>query len=276
MTLSDSILLQISQKKTSYNDLLTRILPNYSSKSSAKAALSRSLKNLIAFENIKKEGGVYEITSKGEQNIKSKLKNKILININDLITKNKKTKDLRYLDDIIKNLQIFIERSKHDPMLLRIGKTSSGFFVSDLKDILLNLNNTIKHYSYLNKVLEKQILIFQEENFEDQKILNLDNKSISKLKDLGEFYNLDEFIIEFNKDDLEIINIFKNNFKFKIKSENIFLVNFSEIDDFKKILYENLEVIININFKIFVNEIIIKVMGTKMCFIGPHNIIVDI
>jgi len=52
MTLSDSILLQISQKKTSYNDLLTRILPNYSSKSSAKAALSRSLKNLIAFENI--------------------------------------------------------------------------------------------------------------------------------------------------------------------------------------------------------------------------------
>jgi hypothetical protein len=276
MTLSDSILLQISQKKTSYNDLLTRTLPNYSSKSSAKAALSRALKNLIAFGNIKKENNFYEITNKGENNIKSKIKNKILININELIIKNKKTKDLRYLNDIIKSLQIFIERSKYDPVLLKIGKTSSGFYVSDIKDILLNLNETIKHYNYLNKVLEKQILILQEHNFEDRKTLNLDKKGISKLLDLCEFYNLEEFIVEFNDDDLNIINIFKDNFNFKLKSSNTFVISISNIDDFKKIIFDNLELIINTKFKMFINEIIIKVVGTKMCFIGPHNIISDI
>ncbi|MDD4049930.1 MAG: hypothetical protein PHX47_02870, partial [Candidatus ainarchaeum sp.] len=105
MALSDSILLQISQKKTNYNDLLTKMVSNYSSVNSAKAALSRALKNLVAFGEIEKNNDDYFLTEKGRQTIESKLKNKILININDLLEKSRKKSSLEDVDEIVKNLQ---------------------------------------------------------------------------------------------------------------------------------------------------------------------------
>ena len=67
MTVMDSILLQINQKKTNFNELLTRIIPNYSSTESARAALSRVIKNLVSFGYIKKTEDFFEITEKGKK-----------------------------------------------------------------------------------------------------------------------------------------------------------------------------------------------------------------
>ena len=101
MALMESILLQISQNKTKYNDLLLKIRPNYSSEGSARAALSRALKNLIAFGEITKTNDFYELTEKGKQIVENKLKNPNLAIINDLLNKTKGT-NLTYVDEIIK------------------------------------------------------------------------------------------------------------------------------------------------------------------------------
>ncbi len=276
MTLSDSILLHIGQNKTTYNDLLTRILPNYSSKASAKAALSRVLKNLISFEDICKQDNYYMLTDKGKKIVESKLKNKILININELIKKIRSTSSLENVGEIIKNLQIFLERSKQDPTLLKIGKTGSTFYIKDLENLKENIEKKVSYFSHLNKVLEKQILMLQEQNFEDVSILKLNSKSINNIIKLAEFYNISEILIDCNISEEKTIKVFEENYIFTKKSSNLFVLDIKNIEDFKKILFNNLEDIIRTRFKIYVNEVVIKLKEGRLFFYGPHNLIVDI
>ncbi len=276
MTLSDSILLNIGQHKTTYNDLLTRILPNYSSKASAKAALSRSLKNLLSFEDVKKEKDYYMLTEKGKLIVESKLKNKILININDLIKNTREKENLENIEEIIKHLQIFLERSKQDSTLLKIGKTGSAFYIRDLELLKQKLEKKTSYFAHLNKVLEKQILIFQEQNFEDVAILNLDSSSINNIIKLANFYNISEILIDCTSSEEKTIKMFEENYVFVKKTSNVFLLNIENIDVFKKILFSNLENILKTRFKIYVNEVVIKIEHGKLYFFGPHNVIVDI
>lgn len=276
MTLSDSILLNIGQSKTTYNDLLTRILPNYSSKASAKAALSRALKNAISFENIKKENNSYMLTEKGKLIVESKLKNKILLNINELIKKPVKKDSLENIDEIVKHLQIFLERSKQDSTLLKVGKTSATFYIRDLEHLKKDLEKKTTHLSYLNKVLEKQILILQEQNFEDVSVLNLNADSINNIIKLSEFYNVSEITIDCDADDENTINLLEKNYVFVKKTTNTFVLKVEDIDVFKKILFNNLELFLKTKFKIYVNEVVIKLEKGKLYFFGPHNVIVDI
>jgi hypothetical protein len=275
MTLSDSLLLHIGQNKTTYNDLLTRILPNYSSKASAKAALSRSLKNLLSFENIQKLDSHYMLTEKGKKIVESKLKNKILLNINELL-KNTNKNNLENIDEIIKHLQIFIERSKQDSMLLRIGKTSAAFYINDLVNLKNILEKKIKHYVHLNNVLEKQILVLQEQNFEDVSVLNLDSDSLNNIDKLADFYNISEIVIDCTTTDEKVCKIFEENYVFEQKVKNTFILKTENLDVFKKILFSNLEDFLKTRFKIYINEIVITSEQNKLFFYGPHNLIVDI
>jgi hypothetical protein len=274
MTLTNSLLLQIGQKKSSYNDLLTKILSNYSSKNSAKAALSRALKNMTSFEYITKEEGFYKLTNKGRDLVQSKLKNKMFININKITKKVRQTYNFDLLDEMIKNIQIFLERSKQDQALLKAGKTSFSFYISDLEDILEKLNNKISHLNYLSKNFEKQILIFQERNFDNLKVLKLDRRGFHNLKNLLDFYDLDEILIETENKDL--IKLLETNYIFKKKTENIFRLDTKFIKEFISFIFENIEIVIQSKLKIYVNEVLITIKENHMYFVGPHNIIVNI
>lgn len=273
MTLADSILLQISQKRTSFNDLLTRIMPNYSSTASARAALSRAIKNLVAFENIVKKEDFYEITDKGKKIVESKLKNKMLIIINDLLKKSKATTNLVHLDDIIKNIQIFLERSKEDPTLLMAGKSSATFYISDLDELKESIEKRISNLNRLEQALDKQILSLKELNFEDMVISNLDSAAFEIIAKLIDLYSVNEIIIDCDKDDINSGLLFENHYEFIRKPDNVFILKAEDLNALKKLVLTNLESIMQTRFKIYIKEAIIYLKLGKLYYTAPYEII---
>ncbi len=273
MALSDSILLQISQKKTSYNDLLTKMLSNYSSSGSAKAALSRALKNLIAFGELKKQDDNYVLTDKGKVTVESKLKNKILININELLDKSRRTSSLEHADDIIKNIQIFIERSKTDPSLLKIGKTGSNFYISDLEFLKKEIDNSVSHYTHLSEVLKNQINILEEQNFEDVLIINLNKSSFNYIKFLLKNTDIKELSLECAKEYPETIKLLESISYITKKNEFIYKLKINDLSKLEKHLINNFETAIQVRFKVYINEILVRFSFGKIYFFGPYNII---
>jgi len=273
MTLADSILLQISQKRTSFNDLLTRIMPNYSSTASARAALSRAIKNLVAFENIIKKEDFYEITDKGKKIVESKLKNKMLIIINDLLKKSKATTNLVHLDDIIKNIQIFLERSKEDPTLLMAGKSSATFYISDLAELKESIEKRISNLNRLGQALDKQILSLKELNFEDMVISNLDSAAFEIIAKLINLYSVTEIIIDCDKDDINSGLLFENHYEFIRKPDNVFILKSEDLNALKKLVLTNLESIMQTRFKIYIKEAIIYLKLGKLYYTAPYEII---
>ncbi len=273
MTLADSILLQISQKRTSFNDLLTRIMPNYSSTASARAALSRAIKNLVAFENIIKKENFYEITDKEKKIVESKLKNKMLIIINDLLKKSKATTNLVHLDDIIKNIQIFLERSKEDPTLLMAGKSSATFYISDLDELKESIEKRISNLNRLEQALDKQILSLKELNFEDMVISNLDSAAFEIIAKLIDLYSVNEIIIDCDKDDINSGLLFENHYEFIRKPDNVFILKAEDLNALKKLVLTNLESIMQTRFKIYIKEAIIYLKLGKLYYTAPYEII---
>lgn len=273
MTLADSILLQISQKRTSFNDLLTRIMPNYSSTASARAALSRAIKNLVAFEHIVKKEDFYEITDKGKKIVESKLKNKMLIIINDLLKKSKATTNLVHLDDIIKNIQIFLERSKEDPTLLMAGKSSATFYISDLDELKESIEKRTSNLNRLGQALDKQILSLKELNFEDMVISNLDSAAFEIIAKLINLYSVTEIIIDCDKDDINSGLLFENHYEFIRKPDNVFILKAEDLNALKKLVLTNLESIMQTRFKIYIKEAIIYLKLGKLYYTAPYEII---
>lgn len=276
MTLMDSILLQINQKKTSFNELLTRIIPNYSSTESARAALSRVIKNLVSFGYIQKTEDFFEITDKGKKIVEEKLQDKMLNNINsinDLLQKSQPAKSLQYLDDIVRNLQIFLERSKEDQTLLKIGKTSATFFVSDLEDIKKNVETRLTNFE---QSLDRQVQSLKDLNFEDQFIINLDENAFSLIKELSETNNISELIIDCDKTDINSGMLFETHPEFTKKPDNVFVLKLSDIEILKKLLLSRLDIIMQTRFKVYIKEIVIYLKIGKLYFTGPYNQILAI
>ena len=273
MVLQDSILLQVSQKQTNYNDLLIRMTPNYKSSDSAKAALSRALKNLIAFGEIEKREDSYILTEKGRHTVESKLKNKILIVINDLLSKSKKTNSLQYIDDVIKNIQVFIEKAKIDPSLIKVAKTGSTFYISDLSLLSEDIEKKVEHYTHLLGILDKQINILKDQNFEDFYSTNLDEAGIAHIEDFAKKNNLIDITIDCDKDSPETILLFVKNDKFVRKSDYIFSTTISNMPELKKILLSNFENTLQAKFKIYLNELLIKTSFGRLYFFGPYSLI---
>jgi len=272
----DSILLQINQKKTSFNELLTRIIPNYSSTESARAALSRVIKNLVSFGYIQKTEDFFEITEKGKKIVESKLQNKMLNNINsinDLLQKSQPAKSLQYLDDIVRNLQIFLERSKEDTTLLKIGKTSATFYISDLEDIKKNVETRLINFE---QSLDRQIMALKDLNFEDQFIINLDENAFSLIKELSENNNISELVIDCDKTDINSGMLFETHSEFTKKPDNVFVLKLSDIAILKKLLLSRLDIIMQTRFKVYIKEIVIYLKIGKLYFTGPYNQILAI
>ncbi|MDD3177936.1 MAG: hypothetical protein PHR26_00280 [Candidatus ainarchaeum sp.] len=273
MSLSDSVLLQVNQKKTTYNDLLTKIIPNYSNVASAKAALSRSLKNLITFGQLIKKDDFYLLTDKGKNTVESKFKNKILISINDLLNKSRNTNSLEFVDNIVKNLQIFIERSKSDFSLLKIGKTGSTFYISDLDFLRKELENSVSHYNHILEVLKSQISILQDLDFEDFLIINFDKGSFKNIKSFCIKNNVSEINLEIYKNYPETENLFNSFKKFTKKSDNVYILQTKDILSLEKLLLDNFDIALQVRFKIYLNEFLLKYSFGKMYIFGPYNLL---
>lgn len=271
MTLLDSILLQINQKRTTFNELLTRIIPNYSSTESARAALSRVIKNLVSFEYIKKTEDFYEITDKGKKIVESKLQDKMLNNINsinDLLQKSQPAKSLQYLDDVVRNLQIFLERSKEDSTLLKIGKTSATFYVSDL----LILKETVeKRLTNFQSALDRQINVLKELNFEDQFVVNLDNNAFELIKEIANENNISEIMIDCDKTDINSAMLFENHSEFAKKPDNVFVLKVNAINVLNGLLLSKLDIIMQTKFKIYLKEVVVYLRVGRLYFTGPYS-----
>ena len=273
MVLSDSVLLQVSQKKTSYNDLLTKMLSNYSTVGSAKAALSRVLKNLIAFGQLEKKDDFYYLTEKGQSIVDSKLKNKILININKLLKESIRTNSLEHVDDVVKNLQMFFEKSKEDPSLLKVGKTSSNFYISDLVSLRKELDNSIVHYAHLSEILNNQIKVLQEQDFEEVVVFNLNKDIFKYIQQLCKKNKIQELELKCSKEYPETIKLFESEMFFIKKSEFVYKLNVHDIIKLKKRLLNDFELAIQVRFKVYINEVLVRFSFGKVYFFGPYSII---
>jgi len=194
MTTKNSILLIVKQNQgIDYNSLLNKFSSSYSNINSARAALSRSLKDLTTFGFIAKNNNRYFILEKGESEIFSELKNKLVISLNDSL-KQKNPSD--NIDSIAGKMQTMIERSKQDKALLKTSKSSLDFSVSDLEKVEENLQAKIRHIDYIAKVFREQINSLKELDFNDSFSRPLDNDSILLLRKIFSSPQDSEFAVE--------------------------------------------------------------------------------
>ncbi|MEM4363687.1 MAG: hypothetical protein QXS90_00245, partial [Candidatus Diapherotrites archaeon] len=86
MTTKSAILLIVKQNPgIDYNSMLGKFASSYSNLNSARAALSRSLKDLSALGMIEKKENKFYLLEKGQAEIYSAMKNKLVLNINALL-----------------------------------------------------------------------------------------------------------------------------------------------------------------------------------------------
>ena len=174
MASKNSILLIIKQKPgISYTALLASILGDYSNINSARAALSRTLKDLESLGFIRRKKNAIFITDKGLAMLQLEMKNKIILKLNEAVLKEQSP------EEIVKELSILVQRSKEDQDLLEVAKKSIGFYVSDIERVQNSLEKKISQLSYINKVLKKQIEMLKELGFRDRVIL--DKSSLAKI-----------------------------------------------------------------------------------------------
>src|SRR3989338_4288744 len=128
MTTKNAILLIVKQNHgIDYNSLLTKFASSYSNSNPARAALSRSLKDLTTFGLLRKTDNKYFLMEKGQGEIYSEIKNKLVLALNSVVRGKHPVDDI---DSIVQKLQILIERGRQDRDLLKTARSSLDFPVS--------------------------------------------------------------------------------------------------------------------------------------------------
>jgi hypothetical protein len=263
MTAKNSILLMVKQSPgITYNSLLGKIASNFGSINSARASLSRTLKDAVSFGLLKKKGNSFFITDKGNSTISFEMKNKLLMKLNSSIASPKK---LNELDSIVEQLHTVIERSKEDTDLLKDARNSATFFVSDLIDLKLKLDSKIKHLSYLSKILSNQINALKELNFNDFFVFPKDPNSIKKLVCFFSGFELSEFFVECPQ---EIFQRISKKFSLKTKKPN-FSLKKNSLREFLEFIF-SLRLAGNEAVYIYFSSIQIKVSDSVFVF-GPYK-----
>lgn len=86
MTNKNAVLLIIKQNNgIEYNDLLNKIAATYSNINSARAALSRTVKDITALGLVVRQGDKLFISQKGLTETNKEMKNKLLLKLNETI-----------------------------------------------------------------------------------------------------------------------------------------------------------------------------------------------
>ena len=179
MTTKNAILMIVKQNSgIDYNSLLNKFASSYSNINSARAALSRSLKDLTSFGFLERRGGRFVLLPKGESEIYSAIKNKLVLSLNSSMRQKQPASDI---DSIVGKLQILIERAKQDRDLLRTSRTSLDFRISDFEKARVDVEKKARHLEYLSKVLGEQINSLKEMDFYDAHELSFDSAAASRL-----------------------------------------------------------------------------------------------
>ena len=196
MAARDSILLIIKQAKSiDYNTLLNRVSANYGSLNSARAALSRTLKDLNAFGLIQRRKNTIYITDKGAAQISLEMKSKLLTKLNQAL---KSKNRLQETDEIVTNLHTLIERSKNDADLLKAARGSVEFKLADLERLNERVKKQSSHLAYINKVLSGQINSLKELGFNDVKAITLTDEGLKEIERIFSTLHGKEFSLQSN------------------------------------------------------------------------------
>jgi hypothetical protein len=199
MVSRNSILLIVKQNPgIGYDALVNKIASDYGNVNSARAALSRAVKDFTAFGLVKRDNNNLFLTPEGEKNIFTELKNKLLLNLNALVNSRQAVNNA---DEIVKQLAVLIERSKKDRHLLEAAKSSADFFVSDIDEISEQVIQKLKQWAYLKKIMKKQARALRELNFNDALELGFSRQALNAFEAINSLNNLKEFSVE-SKDSL--------------------------------------------------------------------------
>jgi hypothetical protein len=264
MTTKNSILLIIKQNPgIDYNSLLAKISSNYSSINSARAALSRALKDSTAFGLVVKEKNRFFVTSKGIAELSSEMKAKLLIKLNQALKSSSPDIDL-----IVENLQILIQRSKIDSGLLKTAKGNAEFYIKDLIELNKSLEQKIKHFSYLSKVLEKQVSFLQELNFNDLKEFEFKKGFLPKLSVILKLFSLNEFLVESNSE--QFLEEIAKKFDSKPKG-NTLTLNARHLLELLELVEKEFFSDSSKSIDFYFSQIRVKVVFPVVQLIGPFN-----
>lgn len=217
MTTKNAILMIVKQNSgIDYNSLLNKFASSYSSINSARAALSRSLKDLITFGLVEKKGGRVYILQKGESEIYSAVKNKLVLSLNSAM---KQKRPENEIEPVVEKLQILIERSRQDRDLLKTSKSSLDFTVSDLERAKEGLEKKVKHLDYLSRVFSEQISSLREMDFYDSHERPVDSQSIKGLSDVFSSLPDSEFTVDCRGQ--QVLQIIAEHFGLKPKETRL-------------------------------------------------------
>lgn len=266
MTTKNAILLIVKQNNgIDYNSLLNKFATSYSNINSARAALSRSLKDLSIFGFIARKGNRYFILEKGESEIYSALKNKLVLGLNSSMAQKHPENEV---DSIVSKLQVLIERSKDDRDLLKTSKSSIGFSITDLDNVGKKLEKKVTHLKYLSKVLSEQVNSLKEMDFNDSFARPLAKESVSLIVSIFSSFNEKEFVVECsNKDVLEKL---ENKFKVSARN-NSFSIKKSSFKELAKFMEKNKdEFALNV-VTVFSSSLKTQFYNQKIFLSGPYS-----
>jgi hypothetical protein len=194
MTQRNNILLIVKQQPgIDYNSLLSKISSSYGSINSARAALSRAIKDLSALGMLKRQGNALFVTDKGATEINREMKNKLLIKLNQSL---REKNPVGGINSIVEMLSTLIERSKQDRDLLKAARGSTEFYIRDLVELKSSLDKRIRHLNYLSEIMLHQIASLRELNFNDSVKLRFDSETKQLLSSLVNESQLNEITIE--------------------------------------------------------------------------------
>jgi len=247
-----------------YNELLNRIASDYSGLNSARAALSRTLKDMAALGFVQRQGTKLFVTDKGLLEINSEMKNKLLLKLNYAVNSKEPVSEI---DSIVKMLHALIERSKADTDLLKAAKSSSGFYISDLIELKNKTDERTKLFKYLSSVLMNQISSLKDLNFNDFRKISLSDETIPML--LG--------IVEKQGTETVAVECSNNSFfadvkeKFAVKQDNhSLLLEKSLIKDFLEKVKDFPQTEKN-TVKIYLPSMQVKIQNPDVFLIAPHS-----
>lgn len=192
MTFNNSVLLMVKQSAGNvkqpgqsesggleYNEIFNKIVSSYKNENSARAALSRALKNLESFGMVKVEGSHILVTDKGIASINIEMKDKLILRLNEVMKK-----PLNDLEEAVRLLLMLSQRGAQDIDLLKNAKENSSFTISDFEALRKKISERKEFLTRMDALIEKQIEKLRELNFNDFLESIVDDLFISKILEL--------------------------------------------------------------------------------------------
>ncbi len=266
MTTKNAILLIVKQNPgIDYNSLLNKFAPSYSNANSARAALSRSLKDLTVFGLVERKENKFFLVGKGEAEIYSEIKNRLVLALNSAMNARRPEENI---DSVVEKLQILIERGRLDKDLLKTSKSSLDFSISELETVSSGLEKKLKHIEYISKVFGEQIKSLKELDFNDSFSKPYRREAFAGLEKIFSSQPDSEFRVECANPAL--LERLGSELSGKVKGD-LLLVQREQLPKLLVFLEKNPQPFSQEGVKIFSSVLKAEAKGEKVLLSGPHS-----